>query len=94
MQTARELGEVMVAVGLAQNLAAMRALATVGIQAGHLKLHARNVAATVGATGELIDIVAKRMIEEGKVSYDRAAAILKEFKEKDSRSCLYRGLRS
>lgn len=86
VQTACELGEVMTAVGLAQNLAAMRALATEGIQRGHLKLHARNVAATVGATGELIDIVAKRMIEEGKVSYDRATAILKEFKEKDSRS--------
>lgn len=85
VQTACELGEVMAAVGLAQNLAAMRALATEGIQRGHLKLHARNVAATVGATGELIDIVAKRMIEEGKVSYDRATAILKEFKEKGSR---------
>ncbi len=85
VQTARELGEVMAAVGLAQNLAAMRALATEGIQRGHLKLHARNVAATVGATGELIDIVAKRMIEEGKVSYDRATAVLKEFKEKGSR---------
>ena len=85
VQTACELGEVMAAVGLAQNLAAMRALATEGIQRGHLKLHARNVAATVGATGELIDIVAKRMIEEGKVSYDRATAVLKEFKEKGSR---------
>lgn len=80
IKSARELGEVMAAVGLAQNLAAMRALATEGIQRGHLKLHARNVAVTAGATGELIDTVAKRMVEEGKVSYDRAAAILKELK--------------
>jgi hydroxymethylglutaryl-CoA reductase len=59
----------------------MRALATEGIQRGHLKLHARNVAASVGATGELIDIVARRMIEEKKISYDRAIAILKELEK-------------
>jgi len=82
VKSARELGEVMAAVGLAQNLAAMRALATEGIQRGHLKLHARNFAVTAGATGELIDIVAKRMVEEGKVSFDRAADILKELKKK------------
>ena len=81
VNSARELGEIMAAVGLAQNLAAMRALATEGIQRGHLKLHARNVAVTAGATGELIDIVARRMVEEGKVSFDRAAAILKEFRK-------------
>ncbi|RLG57025.1 MAG: hydroxymethylglutaryl-CoA reductase, degradative [Hadesarchaea archaeon] len=81
VKTAQELGEVLAAVGLAQNLAAMRALATEGIQRGHLKLHARNVAATVGATGELIDLVAKRMVAEGKVSYDRALAILKELQK-------------
>jgi hydroxymethylglutaryl-CoA reductase len=81
VQTARELGEVLAAVGLAQNLAAMRALATEGIQRGHLKLHARNVAVTAGATGELIDIVAKRMIEEGKVSFERASSILEELRK-------------
>jgi hydroxymethylglutaryl-CoA reductase len=82
VKSARELGEVMAAVGLAQNLAAMRALATEGIQRGHLKLHARNFAVTAGAKGELIDIVAKRMVEEGKVSFDRAADILNELKKK------------
>jgi len=82
VKSARELGEVMAAVGLAQNLAAMRALATEGIQRGHLKLHARNVAATAGAEGELIDIVAKRMVEEGKVSFDRATSMLKELKQR------------
>jgi len=81
VQTARELGEVLAAVGLAQNLAAMRALATEGIQRGHLRLHARNVAVTAGATGELIDIVGKRMIEEGKVSFERASSILKELRK-------------
>ncbi len=86
VQSACELGEIMAAVGLAQNLAAMRALVSEGIQRGHLKLHARNIAVTAGATGELIDIVARRMIEEGKVSYDGAIAILKELEKKGSRS--------
>jgi len=82
VKSARELGEVMAAVGLAQNLAAMRALVTEGIQRGHLRLHTRNVAVTAGATGKLIDIVAERMVKEGKVSFDRAADILKELKKK------------
>jgi hydroxymethylglutaryl-CoA reductase len=81
VRTARELGEVLAAVGLAQNLAAMRALAAEGIQRGHLKLHARNVAVTAGAKGELIDIVAERMIKEGKVSFERASSILKELQK-------------
>jgi len=82
VKSARELGEIMAAVGLAQNLAAMRALVTEGIQRGHLRLHARNVAVTAGATGKLIDIVAKRMVEEGKVGFDRATCILKELEKK------------
>jgi hydroxymethylglutaryl-CoA reductase len=84
VQSARELGEVMAAAGLANNLAAMKALATEGIQRGHLKLHAKNVATMAGAAGEIIDIVAERMIKEGKVSYDRATAILKELEGKGS----------
>jgi len=78
VQSARELGEVMAAVGLAQNLAAMRALATVGIQAGHMKLHAQNIAAMAGAKGELIDKVAARLVEERKIRVDRAKEILEE----------------
>ncbi len=78
VKSARELGEVMAAVGLAQNLAAMRALATVGIQAGHMKLHARNIAATAGAKGELIDKVAAQLVKEKKVRVDRAKEILEE----------------
>ncbi len=82
VQSARELGEVMATVGLAQNLAAMRALATVGIQAGHMKLHARNIAATAGAKGELIDKVAARLVEERKIRLDRAKEILVELTRK------------
>jgi hydroxymethylglutaryl-CoA reductase len=82
VQSAQELAEVMAAVGLAQNLAAIRALAMEGIQRGHLKLHARNVAAMAGATGKLIDEVAERMIKERKVRFDRAKEILQELMEK------------
>jgi len=80
VKSAKELAEVMGAVGLAQNFAALRALATVGIQKGHMKLHARNLAIMAGAEGELIDKVAERMIEEGKITYARAVEILKELK--------------
>ncbi len=78
VKTARELAEVMVAVGLAQNLAALRALATEGIQRGHMKLHARNIAMSVGARGELVDLVVQRMLEEGVIRMDRAKEILEE----------------
>jgi len=79
IKTARELAEVIVSVGLAQNLAALRALAAEGIQRGHMGLHARNVAISVGATGELIDKVAAKMVAERKVRMDRAKELLEEF---------------
>jgi hydroxymethylglutaryl-CoA reductase len=82
VKTARELAEVVVSVGLAQNLAALRALATEGIQRGHMGLHARNVAISAGASGELIDLVAQRMVEEKKVRADRATEILQELTAK------------
>ena len=82
VKTAKELAEVIGAVGLAQNLAALRALATEGIQRGHMTLHAKNIAIMAGATGELIDIVAERMIKEGKIRMDRAKEILEELKKK------------
>lgn len=78
VETAQELAEVIVAVGLAQNLAALRALATEGIQRGHMELHARRVAIAAGARGELIDRVVERMVEERAVRLDRAEAILRE----------------
>jgi hydroxymethylglutaryl-CoA reductase len=74
--TARELAEVIAAVGLAQNLAALRALATEGIQRGHMALHARQVAMAAGATGEQVERVAARMVAEKQVRIDRAREIL------------------
>jgi hydroxymethylglutaryl-CoA reductase len=76
VESARELAEVMCAVGLAQNLAALRALATEGIQRGHMELHARQVAISAGAEGELIERVAQQMVAERVVRPDRAAEIL------------------
>ena len=81
VKTASELGEVMAAVGLAQNFAALRALATEGIQRGHMQLHSRNVAIQAGATGDLIDKVAEAMISEKKVRADRAKELLEQFKK-------------
>jgi len=81
VKTATELGEIIGAVGLCQNLAALRALAGEGIQKGHMSLHAKNIAVAAGATGDLIDRVAHRMIEERKIRMDRAAELLKEFKK-------------
>ncbi|MEM2527323.1 MAG: hydroxymethylglutaryl-CoA reductase, degradative [Candidatus Bathyarchaeia archaeon] len=82
VKSARELAEVMAAVGLAQNLAALRALAHEGIQRGHMSLHARNIAIMAGATGELIDIIAERMVEERKIRMDRAKELLEEYLRK------------
>ncbi|MEM3823904.1 MAG: 3-hydroxy-3-methylglutaryl-CoA reductase, partial [Candidatus Bathyarchaeia archaeon] len=69
-----------VAVGLAQNLGALRALAHEGIQRGHMSLHARNMAVAAGATGELIDLVAEKMVEERKIRMDRAKELLEQYK--------------
>jgi len=78
VKTSRELAEVTASVGLAQNLAALRALVAEGIQKGHMKLHARNVAMSAGATGQLIDMVSARMIEEGKIREDRAKELVRQ----------------
>lgn len=76
VSTAQELACVMIATGLAQNYSAIRALATEGIQKGHMRLHARNLAAAAGATSEQIDKIVKKMIEEKKISLDRAKELL------------------
>ncbi len=81
VKTANELGEVMAAVGLAQNLGALRALAHEGLQRGHMSLHARNVAISAGATGDLVDLIVKRMIEERKIRLDRAKELIEELKK-------------
>jgi hydroxymethylglutaryl-CoA reductase len=82
VKSAQELGEVAVAVGLSQNLGALRALATEGIQRGHMALHARNIALVAGATGDEIDAVAKVMASEHDVRTDRAVALLEEMRRK------------
>jgi hydroxymethylglutaryl-CoA reductase len=79
VNTASELAEIIVSVGLAQNLAALRALATEGIQRGHMSLHARQVAIAAGAQGELIERLAQQMVSEKAVRIDRAEEILKEW---------------
>ncbi|AZG16890.1 MULTISPECIES: hydroxymethylglutaryl-CoA reductase, degradative [Cupriavidus] len=82
VDSAQTLGEVAVAVGLAQNLGALRALATEGIQRGHMALHARNIALVAGAVGEEVDRVARRMAEEHDVRTDRAVALLQELRSR------------
>jgi hydroxymethylglutaryl-CoA reductase len=81
VKTANELGEVMAAVGLAQNLGALRALTHEGLQRGHMSLHARNVAISAGATGDLVDLIVKRMIKERKIRLDRAKELIEELKK-------------
>lgn len=82
VKTAMELAEVMGAVGLAQNFAALRALVSEGIQKGHMKLHARNVAISAGATDNLVDIVAEKMVEERKIRFDRAKELVAELSKR------------
>ncbi len=82
IKSAVELGEVMASVGLAQNLAALRALSSEGIQKGHMKLHARNLAISAGAKGKVIDEVTTKMIEEQKVRFDRAKELVDEISGK------------
>lgn len=79
IQTASQLAEIIVSVGLAQNLAALRALATEGIQRGHMGLHARQVAVAAGAEGELVDRLADQLVAERNVRIDRAEEILREW---------------
>lgn len=78
VKTSRELAEIIVAVGLAQNLAALRALATEGIQRGHMSLHARQVAIAAGAAGDEIERVAAQLVQEHTIRLDRAEEILNQ----------------
>ncbi len=81
IDSASELAEVIVSVGLAQNLAALRALATEGIQRGHMSLHARQVAAAAGAKPEDIDRLAEKMVRDGEIRVDYARTILEEWSQ-------------
>ena len=76
--SAQELACIMTATGLAQNFSAIRALSTEGIQKGHMRLHARNLAAAAGATPEQIDGIVKKMIEEKMISLDKAKELLEQ----------------
>jgi hydroxymethylglutaryl-CoA reductase len=78
IKSASELACLIVAVGLAQNLSAIRALASEGIQKGHMKLHARNIAAAAGAKADQIDEIAGMMAHEGKISINRAKELLEK----------------
>jgi hydroxymethylglutaryl-CoA reductase len=82
VQSSTEFAAVLASVGLAQNLAALRALAAEGIQKGHMRLHARNIAASAGVPPELVDEVADRMVEERAIRMDRAQEILTELRKK------------
>jgi hydroxymethylglutaryl-CoA reductase len=77
VRTAGELAEIVVSVGLAQNMAALRALATEGIQRGHMSLHARQIAIAAGASGEMIEKIAAQLVAEKNIKVDRAEEILK-----------------
>jgi hydroxymethylglutaryl-CoA reductase len=87
VKSASELACVIASAGLAQNLAAIRALSTEGIQNGHMKLHAKNIAVAAGATGKLVDIVSKTMHKQSKISLHSARRILQELHDaRDSSS--------
>src|SRR5690606_13768082 len=75
-----ELGLIMAAAGLASNLAALRALATEGIQRGHMSLHARSVALAAGASGNEVELLAKMMIDVGEIKPERAELLLAELR--------------
>ncbi len=79
--TAAQLAEIVVSVGLAQNLAALRALATEGIQRGHMGLHARQIALAAGAVGDEVERLAQQMVKENSIRSDRAAQILNEWRK-------------
>ncbi|MEM4155821.1 MAG: hydroxymethylglutaryl-CoA reductase, degradative [Archaeoglobaceae archaeon] len=83
VKSSEELARVSAALGLAQNFAALRALATEGIQRGHMELHARNIAIMAGARGSEIDRVAEIMVKEGKIRMDFAKEILTKLRAKE-----------
>jgi hydroxymethylglutaryl-CoA reductase len=78
VKSAQELASVMATAGLAQNFSALRALTSEGIQSGHMKLHARNIAASAGAKPEQIDKIVKKMVEESNISLNRAKELLSQ----------------
>ena len=86
VESATELAQVMAAVGLAQNFAAMRALATEGIQNGHMTLHARSVVTAAGAPKEIFDEVLDRLIQSGEIKVWKAQEIITEMQDEQQRA--------
>lgn len=86
VKTANELGEILAALGLAQNFAALRALATEGIQRGHMSLHARNIATSVGAKGDEVNKIVEILVREKNVRMDRAQEVLRDIRSKGKTS--------
>ncbi len=82
VKTASDLAQIIAAAGLANNMTAMKALATEGIQRGHMSLHARNIANTVGAKGEVLERIVKQMVVEKKVRLEYAQELFKKYNEK------------
>jgi hydroxymethylglutaryl-CoA reductase len=81
VESAQELAQVIVAVGLAQNLGALKALVTDGIQKGHMALHSRSVAIAAGASGEMIDIVAGKLVELNEIRVGKAKELVEQIKK-------------
>ena len=81
VDTAEGLARVIAAVGLAQNFAALKALATVGVQKGHMALHAQNIAMMAGAHGDEVEAVARALVAAGKVRLDLAEAELAKLRK-------------
>ena len=82
LRRARELAEVVASLGLAQNFAALFALSTVGIQKGHMSLHAKNIAVMAGAQENEIEKLADQLVHDGKVKLDYAKELVRKNKEK------------
>jgi hydroxymethylglutaryl-CoA reductase len=80
VESARELAEVIVSVGLGQNFAALRALVTEGIQKGHMAMHARAVALSAGATPEEVETVVEKLRKTGEITVENARRILGELR--------------
>jgi len=83
VKSAKELAEVVASLGLAQNFAALFALSTVGIQKGHMSLHAKNISVMAGAQGEEIEKLAGQLVHDGKVKLDYAKELLEKIRKKD-----------
>lgn len=84
VEDGRQLAEIVVCVGLAQNLAALRALATEGIQRGHMRLHARQIALAAGAQGDMVDRVAAKLISENNIGLELAQSLVREWQTPDN----------